>query len=170
MVKTYERPICSECGRPLHGMKQFEGFMSCLLACCFKVAKTQPIRWKRKMSDQKSVYIFEDVKDCVLAKDIKGIKPEYYARIADLKYWGLLSQRREWNHQGIYQITDLARRFISGSYSIPRKVYVAKGYLLRESQETITFKHAIGKRYNEVEDWIIDWIMQEDTTGQRRFI
>lgn len=149
---------CPTCGKPQYGTKQFERFMANLLRLCITNSSIQEVSWREKRDEKHSVIITETLPDIVLSKSIRDAGyATRYARMGDLTYWGLLSQRKEWWHQGIYQITTKAKDFVLGKISIPESVIVSKGSVLSISDIPITYKAACGKQWNEIADWINDW-------------
>jgi hypothetical protein len=156
--------ICPTCGRQIAGQKTFEGFMARMLVDLCRVAKTRELTYKTNKTDKHSTIVTENIRRAVLTKETKT--RSHYARIADLKYWELLYQKPQWNHYGIYQITDLAIDFIAGKCSVASIVTVRKGNLINSSQERVTFQQAIGKGFNEIEDWISEWVTENRSTNQ----
>lgn len=153
--------VCPTCGKPRGGMKQFEGYMARLFIMCVKYSEDQVISWKKKIDNKQSEIVTEKVDDVVLSKKLsdEGYTKQY-TRIGDLKHWGLLYQRPEWWHQGIYQVTDKAKRFLAGRLTIAEKVIVSRGKVIETSEQEISFDRAIGKAKNEITDWILDWRQQ----------
>ena len=126
------------------GMKQFEGFMARLFIDMVKLSKDA----RMKGIEYRGLVRSEDIREQIGATR--------YARIGDLKYWGLIRQEKEWWHYGIYQLTDLAYLFMKGA-RIAQKVYVAKGITIQKSPETISLQEALGKQWNTIAGWIGDW-------------
>lgn len=145
------------------GLKQFEGYMARLFLACVQVSYTRELSWSADRGDKKSIKVTEVVKDAVLAKDLQKITAikNGYARVGDLKYWGLLDQRQEWWHQGIYKLTKMGKSFIyRNDTKIPRIIKVVNGFPVDFSEERITLPQALGKQWNTYHDWISEWRMQ----------
>lgn len=151
---------CPTCGRKYSGVKTFDGFVASLFLAILKTAGDKKVKWinPRWAFDGTERERQEIVPNCVTSKELqKTLRSTQYARIGDLKYWGLLSQRSEWWHQGIYQITGLARLFAAGAVSVPKNIIVAKGRRTAASAEQVSFQAAFGSKWSDIEDWINDW-------------
>lgn len=130
----------------------FEGFMANLLISCADMAKDREVSFNTPAGMRT-----EYVRKAVLSEDfrIRGLVTQY-ARLGDLKFWGLLDQDGRWWHQGIYRLTDKARRFILGEISLPRYIYTRKKEVVEQEGE-ITFREAVGKDWNRLQDWLRQW-------------
>lgn len=132
---VYQR--CTQCGQRIHiGKKVFEGFMARLFLLAMKV----------------------EVGGVVLSENVMNEgNARQYARLGDLKYWGLLDQApADWHH-GRYTLTALARSFLAGTVSISKEVLVKEGQLVGNSLKRVDFKTAYGSDFNTIEGWINDW-------------
>lgn len=153
-MTEHEDNTCPTCGRRLTGRKQFEGYMAKLFTHVLRLSG--PVKWDGWVLDRG-----------VTAKEIREkVGGTFYARVGDLKYWGLLEQKKEWNHYGLYQITELAKGFVSGRVRIPQFVEVAKGEIVKSSHETVSFFEAAQKDWNDISGWISDWIQPALTRGE----
>lgn len=150
---------CPTCGRKLRtGVKVFEGFMANLFIAAVKLSKSAEVEWRADRADSKSPLRKAFLRGVVLSRDVRDAGfATRYARLADLKYWGLLKQESEWWHQGVYQLTDLAKDFLAGLAAVPKRLKVANGKVLEASEEKIDLRSALGERWNEIADWITDW-------------
>lgn len=138
---------CPFCKKRLSGVKHFDGFMANLLAICIKFSGAIEINGMKHIN-------------IVTAKDLsKNGYTSFYARISDLRYWGLLERKKEWNKKGIYQITEKAVKFVNNELSVPIFVRVSQNKILNESPETITFIDAIGDNWATTSEYIEIWRM-----------
>ncbi|MBI4370395.1 MAG: hypothetical protein HY547_09225 [Elusimicrobia bacterium] len=159
--------VCPACGHRLKaGVKVFEGFMARLFVQAARLSKDATVEWRADRADAKSELKKAYLSDVVFSKDLReaGFATRY-ARLGDLKYWRLLKQEPEWWHQGIYQITDLAKNFLSGIASVPKQLKVGGGKVFEESEERIYLQSALGNRWNEIADWISDWRKKRANEG-----
>lgn len=156
---------CPTCGRKLvAGTKSFDGFMANLFILAVRVSKDTTVEWKADRADPRSSTRKEFMKDVVLSKDIRNsAHATRYARLGDLKLWGLLRQEPGHWHQGIYQLTDLAKEFLQDTATIPRRLLVSGGKMLQASQEQISLEAALGSKWNEIAHWIQDWRKKHTT-------
>lgn len=139
MAKKNSQPphYCPTCGsRTDPGKKSFEGFMANLLSIAIRVSNNGE----------------------VLAEDVRTQSDaQNYARLGDLKYWGLLNQAPADWHYGKYTLTPFARSFARGAITIPQDVFVRRGYVVATSIKQIDFQTACGTNFNTIENWIKDW-------------
>ncbi|MBI4063493.1 MAG: hypothetical protein HY401_04240 [Elusimicrobia bacterium] len=151
--------VCPTCGHKFQaGVKVFEGFMARLFVQAVRLSKDATVEWRADRADARSELKKAFLRDVVFSKDLReaGFATRY-ARIGDLKYWGLLQQEPGHWHAGIYQLTPLAKAFLTGQATIPKRVKVGGGKVLETSQEQIDLKTALGKKWNEIADWISEW-------------
>lgn len=150
---------CPTCGQKVKvGVKVFEGFMANLFIAAVKLSRDSEVQWRADRADSKSELRKAFLRDVVFSKDLRDAGfATRYARLGDLKYWGLLHQDPEWWHQGIYQLTDAAKEFLCGRGSVSKRLRVAGGRVLEESEERIDLRAALGGKWNEIADWITDW-------------
>ena len=154
--------VCPDCGTEIYHKKTgailFEGYMADLFARAIRMARTQEVRYRERYDDKNSDWKIGKFDRCVTADDFKreGLITQY-TRLAGLKHWGLLSQREEWWHQGIYQVTEKAAQFIRGEITIPRSVIVARGKVVDFSADHVSFRISYEGEWNAIPDWIRDW-------------
>jgi len=140
------------------GIKVFEGYMARLFIEAVKRARTQTVTWKADRADKNGGYKTETLEDVILSSDIaKELSAPQYTRFGDLKHWGLLYQRPEWWHQGIYVLTGTAKRFLSENVTVSREVTIGKGQVVHNSDKKISLRQALGKDWNDIADWISEW-------------
>lgn len=156
---------CPACGHKItSGRKTFEGYMARLFLKVVQCAGKQQVSWKEDLYKPDSPTLCSIVDDVIVAKDVRDKQGAVaYARMGDLKYWNLLEQREGWWHQGIYVMTDLARRFLNGETGVPRYVDIKSGGVYFVSSETILLREACGSRWHEIADWINDWQIKYKT-------
>ncbi len=156
---TARPETCPTCGHRIKvGVKTFEGFMAHLFIVAVKLSKDAEVEWRADRADAKSRVKKAFLRDVVFSKDVRDAGyATRYARLGDLKYWGLLRQDPEHWHQGIYQLTDLAMDFLSGLATVPKRLKVTGGKVLEVSEEQIDLRSALGGKWNEIADWITDW-------------
>lgn len=154
-----ESEICPTCGRKLKaGVKSLDRFMTLLFIASIKLSKHTTVKWRADRADSKSPIKSAFLRDVVFSKDIRNAGfTTRYARLGDLKYWHLLEQDPEHWHQGIYQVTDLGKKFLNGEIAVPKQLKVSNGRILETSQERVDIKTALGSKWNEIGDWISDW-------------
>ena len=165
---------CPTCGRPLKaGTKSFGRFPAELFLTAVSCSRDAHVEWKTNRADPKSPTEKKYLTHVVFSDDLRkaGLTTKY-ARLGDLKLWGLLTQDPNHWHQGIYQLTSLAGEFLSGVALIPKKLHVSGGIVLRASEEKISLKDALGGRWEEVAHWIQDWRKkhgaEDEESGQGR--
>ena len=144
-MKNKDIMRCPACGKRLSGYKHFEGFMARLLGRCFQLCGPE---------------IINGIKYNHIIKSETFRKLGYsneYARVSDLRYWGLLKRERKWNHKGYFQITDKAIDFVRGVIKISTYVRCSQGKLIEELGEKITFSQAAGKEFATIDVWINTW-------------
>lgn len=149
---------CPTCGQSIEGDKVFEGYMARLLMAALKCAKDQNVSWRVRYDKKRSEVVTRFLERAMLKTDFQRVGTHtQYARVSDLRFWGLLKREPEWFHQGIYQVTDLAMDFVTGHASIPKLLVVHKGNVLTQGQDLITFREALGDQWNDIPAWILDW-------------
>ena len=153
--------ICPHCGKTIDkkaGVKVFEGFMSQLFVLAVQKSRNRTVAYKYKIDDKTSETRQGFFTDIVTSEDFrKAGFTTRYVRLGDLKYWGLLVQRPEFWHQGIYQVTILAKRFLIGLESVSREVTVSGGIVVGQGEDRIGLKTAFKGEWNTISDWIQEW-------------
>ena len=68
-----------------------------------------------------------------------------------LKHWGLLEAKRKENGEpasGVWRLTELGKKFVSGEVVVPRKVVLVNDILIETSEETTDIYKALGERFD----------------------
>lgn len=161
------RVQCPECGTEFEpnyiGDIVFDRYFARLLLEVVKRTKTGTISW-RGLDEGNECVKTSFVRNHFLASSMNNKNDG--SRVHDLKCWGLLHQKPEWHHQGIYELTSKAVQFLRGQIEIPRKITVnKKSAQIIRWEGTTTMSDAIKDRWPGWQDFLNDWF----TTQPPRF-
>lgn len=151
---------CGACGqRIIQGNIAFGRLFARMLWMANGLARDIEARWKSDRADPSSETKTETVSLAFLSSDFdkEGVPITLYNNLSKLRHWNLASQRPEWWHQGIYQITVGARAFMMGQMNIPRELTVKGRQVIGQSEELISYQEAWGKSWPEIADHITTW-------------
>ncbi len=134
---------CPTCNRPFDDAKKgtivFDKFMAAMFAEVLKRTEDRRLSWT-VFGETKSEFVI----DSFLQQDFRlaGLT-SFYTRLSDLKHWGLIDQRTEWRHQGIYRVTPLGLDFVSRGTAIPRSLILnKKSGEIYSTDGIVTFREA----------------------------
>lgn len=160
---------CDACGqRIIHGNISFGRMFAKMLWMANGFARTVEARWKADRADSGSEIKSEMVGAAFLSSDFdkEGIPITLYNNLSKLRHWSLASQRREWWHQGIYQLTTGAKMFMMGEIAIPREITVKGREVVARSEELISYEQCWGKSWPEIADHIATWRRGQARPGE----
>lgn len=138
-----------------YGDITFDSFFAEMFLEVLKRTQSGEVKWNAVI-DGKDVVKKEFVSNHFLVKSLNNTN--YYSRSHDLKFFGLTSQRPEWYHQGIYQVTPQAFEFILQRTQVPRSLTVSKktGHIAK-AEGTTSLADALADRVPIWKDFIEDW-------------
>jgi len=135
--------------------------------CCTQFAK----RYKRKLNSSMA-YALLLIFHAFRTRTVWLHVPEYLMEVcktgptvrggdwAKLIHWGLIEQKPDEMRQdgskrtGFYKITDKGNAFVRGEIRVPKYVYIYASRCVGASEETVSFREALGRengfRYDEL--------------------
>jgi hypothetical protein len=157
---------CPHCKRNMGRWIQMEGFMAkAFLDIVMNLSQDREVEWKEKITEKKSRSKKELLRKVILAKEVKQYNSDYNSRLSCYKHWGLLDQRPEWWHQGIYTANEMTFSFLRNEVPVNRFLLVFDQAVLETDGGKVFFKEAIGSRWNEIPDWINDALGKRPLAG-----
>ena len=157
MANKVQCPNCQNIFQPVYiGDIVFDRFFSRLFLEVVRRVQSGLLTWKAEVNNEPATRS-EYVRHYFLASSLTDKND--CSRVHDLKCWGLLCQRPDWYHQGIYELTPMAFQFLRGQISIPRKITVNKKSQQVIAAEGVTsLRDALQDRVPGWEDFLRDWL------------
>lgn len=138
-----------------HVQQQLDKGVHC--PCCGQYVK----RYKRKLSAGMALILIylhrqpkgEWVQVEKLIKETRSIPMSARGDYHKLRFWGLIEQQDSERSDGsdrvgYWRITDKGRRFVEGEIRVAAHIYLKTGLFDGFSEETVTIRQALGKRFN----------------------